>query len=75
MTVISYNRNKCIGCGYCAELDPGNWAMSKKDGKSNLIKSREHKGHYTLKINDKDLDISINAAKNCPVKVIKLNQG
>ena len=71
MVVVTLQRNKCIGCNYCVEMAPEQFQISKKDGKSVLIKSTEKKGFFTYK----SPDISIlenceNAAKACPVNII-----
>ncbi|PQV49706.1 ferredoxin [Jejuia pallidilutea] len=75
MVVITLQRNKCIGCNYCVELAPQQFQMSKKDGKSVLLKSIDKKGFFTLKSND-DLifDACNNAAKACPVHIISVKQ-
>ncbi|GAL69287.1 ferredoxin [Jejuia pallidilutea] len=75
MVVITLQRNKCIGCNYCVELAPQQFQMSKKDGKSVLLKSTDKKGFFTLKSND-DLifDACNNAAKACPVHIISVKQ-
>jgi ferredoxin len=75
MVIITLQRDKCIGCNYCAELAPEKFRMSKKDGKSVLLKSTEKKGFYTLK----DPDHSIfedceRAAKACPVNIISVKE-
>ena len=73
MVIITLQRNKCIGCNYCVELAPGQFQMSKKDGKSVLLRSHERKGFYTLKSNEEvifeDCD---KASKACPVKIISV---
>lgn len=73
MVVITLQRKKCIGCNYCVELAPKQFQMSKKDGKSVLLKALNKKGFYTLKSNEdiifEDCD---NAAKACPVKIISV---
>lgn len=72
--VVSLQRDKCIGCNFCAEVAPVYFAISKKDGKSNLIKSVNKKGFYTTKLNaHQDLNNIKQAAKGCPVKIIKIN--
>jgi len=75
MVVITLQRNKCIGCNYCVELAPQQFQMSKKDGKSVLLKSTDKKGFFTLKSND-DLIFNDcnNAAKACPVNIISVKQ-
>ncbi|MGB5418093.1 ferredoxin [Algibacter sp.] len=73
MVVITLQRNKCIGCNYCVELAPSQFQMSKKDGKSVLLHSKEKKGFFTLKSNDYlILESCDNAAKACPVKIISV---
>ena len=73
MVVITLQRNKCIGCNYCVELAPNQFQMSKKDGKSVLLKSSEKKGFFTLKSNDEFIfDDCDKASKACPVKIISV---
>jgi ferredoxin len=49
--------------------------MSKKDGKSVLIKSVNAKGFYTLKSSDHTIVESCElAAKACPVKIISMKE-
>ncbi|GAA4295607.1 ferredoxin [Aestuariibaculum suncheonense] len=71
MVVVTLQRYKCIGCNYCVELAPNQFQMSKKDGKSVLLKSVEKKGFFTIKSNDHTiLGDCENASKACPVKII-----
>ena len=73
MVVVTLQRNKCIGCNYCVELAPDHFRMSKKDGKSVLLRSIEKKGFFTLKSPDYSiLDACENASKSCPVKIISV---
>tara|TARA_R110001592_G_scaffold270893_2_gene537388 strand:- start:885 stop:1115 length:231 start_codon:yes stop_codon:yes gene_type:complete len=73
MVVITLQRNKCIGCNYCVELAPNLFQMSKKDGKSVLLNTKDKKGFYTLKSNDFTiLEASENASKACPVNIISV---
>jgi ferredoxin len=75
MVIITLQREKCIGCNYCAELDADRFRMSKKDGKSVLLHSREKKGFHTLKIPDDQVYEEVErAAKACPVHIIKVKQ-
>lgn len=73
MVVITLQRKKCIGCNYCVELAPEQFQMSKKDGKSVLLRSEDKKGFHTLKSNNnlifEDCD---KAAQACPVKIISV---
>lgn len=75
MVVVTLQRNKCIGCNYCVELAPGQFQMSKKDGKSVLLKSVDRKGFYTLKSADHSIhDPCESAAKACPVNIISVKE-
>lgn len=75
MVIITLQRAKCIGCNYCVELAPEQFQMSKKDGKSVLLKSTEKKGFFTLKIlNDIVYNDVVKAKESCPVKIIDVKQ-
>ncbi|KOS07965.1 4Fe-4S ferredoxin [Flavobacterium akiainvivens] len=75
MIIITLQRNKCIGCNYCAEAAPQKFVMSKKDGKSVLLHGIEKKGFFTLKEPDNSvLEETENAAAICPVKIITVKQ-
>jgi len=75
MVIITLQRKKCIGCNYCVELAPNQFQMSKKDGKSVLLKSQEKKGFFTLKSNDESLFNNAKKASDaCPVKIIVVKQ-
>ena len=75
MVVITLQRKKCIGCNYCVELAPGQFQMSKKDGKSVLLHGIEKKGFYTIKTPDETIyEVSLEAKKACPVKIIDVKQ-
>lgn len=71
MLVITLQRKKCIGCNYCAEFDPEHFRMSKKDGKSVLLRATDKKGFHTLKDpNVGGLENAEKAADACPVHII-----
>lgn len=71
MVVVTLQRNKCIGCNYCVEMAPGQFRMSKKDGKTVLLHATEKKGFHTIKSQDHTIfDACLNAEKACPVKII-----
>lgn len=72
MVVVTLQRAKCIGCNYCVEMAPGQFQMSKKDGKSVLLRSTDKKGFFTLKSSDNTiLEPCERAEKACPVNIIK----
>jgi ferredoxin len=75
MVVVTLQREKCIGCNYCVEMAPHAFQMSKKDGKSVLLKSKNNKGFHTLKSPDHTLaEPCDQAAKACPVHIITVKE-
>ncbi|NJW52503.1 ferredoxin [Salinimicrobium oceani] len=75
MVVVTLQRKKCIGCNYCVELAPAHFQMSRKDGKSVLLKAVDRKGFHTLKSADHSIFTSCDtAAKACPVKIISVKE-
>lgn len=75
MVIITLQRDKCIGCNYCAEMAPEKFRMSKKDGKSVLLKSVDKKGFHTVKDPDDSIFEEVDrAAKACPVKIISVKK-
>ena len=70
---ISYDRKNCIGVSSCALLADKFWVMNREDDKAVLVGSKS-KGNDTweLKIDGKDLEVNKEAARNCPVNVIKI---
>ena len=75
MVIVTKKKKKCIGCNYCAEFAPEYFRMSKKDGKSVLLKTEDRKGFFTLKTpNHEAFDPCEKAAKACPVKIISVKE-
>jgi ferredoxin len=74
MIAVTLQRQKCIGCNYCVELCPELFRMSKKDGKTVLLKSIDKKGFFTVRVNDVLIDSSNAAASACPVKIIQVRE-
>ncbi|WP_375324295.1 ferredoxin [Flagellimonas sp. GZD32] len=75
MVVVTLQRDKCIGCNYCVEMAPEQFAMSKKDGKSVLLHSKDKKGFYTIKSHDEGIfEPCEQASKACPVKIISVKR-
>jgi ferredoxin len=75
MVIITLQRDKCIGCNYCVEFAPKQFQMSKKDGKTVLIKSINTKGFHTLKSHDYSiLEACELAEKACPVRIISVKE-
>ena len=75
MIVVTLQRDKCIGCNYCAELAPGQFRMSRKDGKSVLLQAVDKKGFHTWKSRDNTSCRNLEkAAAACPVKIIRVKR-
>ena len=60
MFKIELDKEKCIGCGTCAAVCPGNFEI-KEDGKASPIKVEVEK-----------LGCNKEAEENCPVGAIKI---
>lgn len=75
MIVITLQREKCIGCNYCVEVAPQQFQMSKKDGKTVLLRAVNNKGFHTLKSPDYIiLEACEQAEKICPVHIINVKE-
>lgn len=72
MVRIHFQRAKCIGCNGCVEAAPERWRISRKDGKSNLVGSSENKGFFLALVDDYEYEDNLQAAANCPVRIIRL---
>ncbi|MBT3449621.1 MAG: ferredoxin [Bacteroidetes Order II. Incertae sedis bacterium] len=74
MIRITYFRDKCIGCNACVEAAPDRWRVSRKDGRCTLVEGVEHRRIFRATIPSDEYDRNAKAAKNCPVKIIRLEQ-
>lgn len=74
MFQIIFHRKKCIGCNACVEAAPERWRVSKKDGRCNLIEGKEKKGIYRALVSMEEYSQNLQAANNCPVKIIQLQE-
>lgn len=69
---IIHYRNDCIGCNMCVEIAPDNWFMNLSDGKATLRRSREKNGIFVAEISEPETESNLNAARSCPVNIIKI---
>ena len=74
---IEHDRPGCIACAACAAVAPEFWEMSKDDGKSDVIGSKQTtNGNEVvleeLDLEDKDYELNKSAADVCPVNVIHI---
>ena len=67
-------RAKCIGCNACVEASRSRWRMSRKDGKSVLIGGVNKKNIFSVIVGEDEKLENLQAAKNCPTKVIQIIQ-
>jgi ferredoxin len=74
MVRIQYHREKCIGCNACVEAVEHRWRLSRKDGKCTLIGGVEKKGFFTAVVPDDEFEDQMQAQRNCPVRIIKVEQ-
>jgi len=56
------------------EASRSRWRISRKDGKSVLLNGIVKKGITTAIVGDDEYKEALMAAKNCPVKIIKVNK-
>lgn len=72
MPKILFQRIKCIGCNACVEAAPDRWRVSTKDGRCNLIGSTEKRGIHQVAIHQVEYAQNLEAADNCPMRIIKV---
>ena len=72
MVRIIFYRNKCIGCNGCVEAAPERWRVSKRDGRCTLIDGKEKKGVFKAVVGMDEYEQNMQAAANCPVKIIQV---
>lgn len=70
MAKIIHNRKDCIGCGSCAAMCPGFFAMNTADGLADLKDGIPVEDHFELTV--ESLGCAEDAAMICPVRVIKV---
>lgn len=65
MVKISIDKNKCVGCGMCAQGDPDMFEIDPKD----------HKAKFTYKesLSAKLLEKVDKIAKDCLMKAVKIS--
>lgn len=74
MIQLRFNRNKCIGCGLCAEYHPSRWRMNYSDGKAALVNGVLKGGTYNARVPLEEQSIAEKVAIHCPVHVIQWQQ-
>ncbi|MBD3319313.1 ferredoxin [Candidatus Woesearchaeota archaeon] len=72
MVKIIHFRDKCIGCNSCVEQAPSQWSINVEDGKSDLSNAKKKKECFVTEISDVELEENERAAKDCPMKCIKI---
>ena len=72
MAKIIHYRGQCIGCNVCVEYAPEQWEIAQNDGKAALKGAEKKKEVYVLEINAFDLQKNKEAAKACPMRIIKV---
>ncbi|MCK9410043.1 MAG: ferredoxin [Bacteroidetes bacterium] len=74
MIRISHFRTRCIGCNACVEVAPDRWRISKKDGKSVLVRGVEKKGITSVIAPDDEYEANIIASRMCPTNIIQVEK-
>ncbi len=71
--MISFDRENCIGCGNCTIVCPKFYEVLT-DGASSIKGGKTvRKNWQVLKVEKKDYQCNVKAARSCPVNVIHLN--
>lgn len=68
---IEYDRDKCIGAGVCAAVDPTNFEMNE-DGKADLLGGKKEGDIWVKELEVDSLETIKTGAEGCPVLVIKV---
>ncbi len=68
---IEYDKNGCIGAASCVSADPLRYKLDET-GKADLLGSKQEGDLQVLEVDTDQPDIFINAAKACPVLIIKV---
>lgn len=75
MIIVTLQRGKCIGCGYCADVAGEYFSMAPADGKCELTGTAEKKGFYTLRTGDTlSYKPCLEAKNGCPVRAIEVKR-
>ncbi|HIG92785.1 TPA: ferredoxin [Candidatus Woesearchaeota archaeon] len=70
---IIYDRTNCIGVGSCAIFADQFWKMNQKDDKADLVGGNKvDDDHWELEFDELHLEEHKEAARSCPVAVIKI---
>jgi ferredoxin len=67
---IVHEREKCIGCGACAAINPNCWKMNVDDAKVDLLNSEEKGNEFILELDGSKKEDNVEAAESCPVNCI-----
>jgi len=69
---VVYDRKNCTGVAACNIVAERFWTMAE-DGKANLLGAKEvGDGLWELDIDEGDLQTHLEAARHCPMLVIKI---
>lgn len=64
---IKHEREKCIGCMMCVNIDPKKWSIDEEDGKATLKGSIQDGDFWHGEIENREV------TEECPVDIIKVN--
>ncbi|MBL7809966.1 MAG: ferredoxin [Saprospiraceae bacterium] len=74
MVQIIQQREKCIGCNACVEAADYRWRVSRRDGKCTLVNGVNKRGFYRVLVDDHEYEDNLQAARNCPVRIIQVQK-
>ncbi|MCS7135201.1 MAG: ferredoxin [Candidatus Aenigmarchaeota archaeon] len=69
---IIYERDACIGAAVCVAIAPTVWELDKENKAVLKGGSSKDKNIFEKEIDEKELQINLDAARGCPVNAIHI---
>lgn len=73
---IVYNKEECISCGLCSDIDPTDWSMEPGE-KADLLDSIKVGDTYVKEVDDSRIEgkeNNLEVAQGCPVNCIHIER-
>jgi ferredoxin len=74
MAKISINQNDCLGCTFCNDCAPEIFEVDQKDFRCKLKKDGKLINSASFDLSPEQLKQIKEAAENCPVQAIEINE-
>ena len=73
--MLVYRREKCVGCGFCAQRQPQRWQLSPRDGRAVLCGGRRKGAVLRLQPQYEELQVLREVVAACPTRAIQFGHG